>query len=92
MNELTQGAAETFQPNEVVAEKGIGLLKEVLDATYDVSMPQAVLVVGVTTAITAGVCFAFSKIYDAIKSGRIKDIDFTNKKIFFSDQPQNAAA
>lgn len=92
MYELTQTAAETIQANETLTEKGFDLFKEVLDATHDVSMPQAVVVVGAATAITAGACYAFNKICDVIKSGRIKDIDFTNKKVTFSDQPQNAAA
>lgn len=55
-------------------------------------MPQAVIVVGATTAIVTSACYVFGKICDVIESGRVEEIDFTNKKITFSGQSKNAAA
>ena len=92
MKELTQAAERTIQANDSFAEKGIDLLKEALDATHDVSMPQAVIVVGATTTIVTSACYVFGKICDVIESGRVEEIDFTNKKITFSGQSKNAAA
>lgn len=92
MNEIAKTTADVACKNEATASKAIGLLGEVLDATHDVTGPQAAMIVGTAAVIVIGACCVFDGIFSLIKGNCIKDVDFENKKVTFNNSVPTAAA
>mgnify|MGYP004528882635 CR=1 FL=1 len=91
MSGIVKTAAETVQSNGATVSSSINVVGRILEATRNVTGPQAAIVVGTAAVLTMGTCFAVDKVSDFIKGNYVKDIDFKNKKVAFNN-PRSASA
>ena len=92
MSGIVKTATEAVQSNGATVSSAINVVGRILEATRNVTGPQAKIVVGTTTVLTVGICFAVDKVSDLIKGNYVKDIDFKNKKITFNNPCSASAA
>ncbi len=85
MSGIAKAATETVQSNGATVSSAINVVGKILEATCNVTGPQAAIVVGTAAVLTMGTCFAVDKVSDLIKGNYVKDIDFKNKKVSFNN-------
>ena len=92
MSGIVKTATETVQSNGATVSSAINVVGMILEATRNVTGPQAAIVVGTAAVITMGACFVVDKGSDLIKGNYVKDIDFKNKKVAFNNPCSASAA
>lgn len=95
MKEIAETTSTSIKRSEETGKWALDLLERVLNATQNVTGPQAALLVGGTAAIVGGGCFIVGKISETagklIVSGYVKEVDLQNRRVAFTDSSQCAA-